>query len=112
MLKELNCDADAVVCPISEQITPPPKRKKRDTESSDEGISLGFDEPHIDELKKEVIELRVQLERERKLRMYIEEKHQRTLASHHHSSDKLRALANEVVESHIKEEKVSLNFFK
>ena len=56
--------------------SPPPKRKKRDTESSDEGISLSLcelDEPSIDEIRREMIELRTQLDRERRLRMLLEE---------------------------------------
>ena len=78
-LKELNHNPDTLVGSLAEQITPQPatappaaKRKKRDTESSDEGISLGFDEVQIDELRKEVVELRLQLERERKLRQALE----------------------------------------
>ena len=61
--------------PQQQQICPPqPKRKKRDTESSDEGISLGYDEVQIEELKKEVIELRLQVDRERKLRQSLEDR--------------------------------------
>ena len=76
-LKEMNCNPDTLVGPLNEQITPQPvppaaKRKKRDTESSDEGISLGFDDMQLDELRKEVVELRLQLERERKLRQATE----------------------------------------
>jgi transcription factor AP-4 len=58
------------------ELSPPPKRKKRDTESSDEGIGMtnsDFDEPTVDEIKREMIELRTQLDRERRLRMMLEE---------------------------------------
>ncbi|XP_013378879.1 transcription factor AP-4 [Lingula anatina] len=51
--------------------SPPPKRKKRDTESSDEGISMSMDE-NIDELKKELKDLRSQLDHERQLRRMLE----------------------------------------
>ncbi|KAK3099737.1 hypothetical protein FSP39_008708 [Pinctada imbricata] len=50
--------------------SPPTKRKKRDTESSDEGITADYDD--VNEIKREMIELRCQLERERQLRMRLE----------------------------------------
>ena len=69
-LKDLNHNPDAIVGSLSEPVAPSPsaKRKKRDTESSDEGISLGFDEVQMEELRKEVVDLRLQLEQERRLR--------------------------------------------
>ncbi|XP_064636610.1 transcription factor AP-4-like [Lineus longissimus] len=58
----------------SSQGSPPPKRKKRDTESSDEGISLGFEDQTVEDLRKELIEIRLQLDRERRLRLALEER--------------------------------------
>ena len=72
-LMELGCTTES---DISSQGSPPPKRKKRDTESSDEGIGMSsgdFDEPTFEELKRDMIHLRCQLDRERRLRMMLEE---------------------------------------
>ena len=56
------------ICPQEmDGISPAPKRKKRDTESSDEGIGLSYDDTACD-----LIELRKQLERERYQRMFLE----------------------------------------
>ncbi|XP_069131081.1 transcription factor AP-4-like [Argopecten irradians] len=52
--------------------SPPPKRKKRDTESSDEGISADYDA--LEDIKREMMELKCQLEQERQLRMILEER--------------------------------------
>lgn len=54
--------------------SPPTKRKKRDTESSDEGISADFED--INEIKREMIDLRCQLDRERHLRMMLQKQNQ------------------------------------
>lgn len=55
--------------------SPPPKRKKRDTESSDEGITVDFnDENGVDDIRREMIDLRCQLDRERRMRMMLEER--------------------------------------
>lgn len=62
--------------------SPPPKRKKRDTECSDEGIgmletvseSTKEQLQTYEELHREMIELRQQLENERSLRQHMEER--------------------------------------
>ncbi|XP_061163973.1 transcription factor AP-4-like [Saccostrea echinata] len=54
--------------------SPPTKRKKRDTESSDEGISADYED--INEIKREMIDLRCQLDRERHLRMMLQKQNQ------------------------------------
>ncbi|KAK2188507.1 hypothetical protein NP493_130g03000 [Ridgeia piscesae] len=91
MLQEMRqLDSDG-----SSEGSPPPKRKKRDTESSDEGISLsGGDSDEVDEMRREMVELRRQLEHERHLRVRLEEqtrqletqlypeRHLRQIASH------------------------------
>lgn len=78
MLMEVNRDRDLAERQIE---TPPPKRKKRDTECSDEGI--GMCEPSsevlkdvhgVEDLHRELVELRQQLDRERMLRMMMEER--------------------------------------
>ncbi|CAH1778254.1 unnamed protein product [Owenia fusiformis] len=53
--------------------SPPAKRKKRDTESSDEGIGL-TERDDYDDIKKEILELRSELQKERQLRHLAEEK--------------------------------------
>ncbi|OWF47042.1 transcription factor AP-4-like [Mizuhopecten yessoensis] len=65
--------------------SPPPKRKKRDTESSDEGISSDYDA--LEDIKREMIELKCQLEQERQLRMILEEKE---------AQERIRQLASRV----------------
>lgn len=52
--------------------SPPLKRKKRDTESSDEGIMADYEDCRNAERMREVIELRKKLEQERQLRMILE----------------------------------------
>lgn len=52
--------------------SPPSKRKKRDTESSDEGITADLDDCKFEDVRREVIELRQQLDRERQLRGILE----------------------------------------
>lgn len=61
--------------------SPPPKRKKRDTESSDEGISMGGsasdsseDLQTTEDLQREMLELRQQLNHERLLRVMLEDR--------------------------------------
>ncbi|XP_022253535.1 transcription factor AP-4-like isoform X2 [Limulus polyphemus] len=60
--------------------SPLPKRKKTDTESSDEGIGnmspAGDADNAPEEMKREMIDLRVQLDRERKMRIMLEEQTQ------------------------------------
>ncbi|XP_046542506.1 transcription factor AP-4-like isoform X1 [Haliotis rubra] len=89
--------------------SPPPKRKKRDTESSDEGISLGSSidsssEESNEDLQREIIELRRQLDRERWLRMMYEER-LRSVESQIYP-DRIRHIAAHVQASiHIQNEK-------
>ncbi|CAC5423076.1 TFAP4 [Mytilus coruscus] len=47
--------------------SPPRKRWKRDTESSDEGITADYDELSIDDVRREMVAMKCQLERERQL---------------------------------------------
>jgi hypothetical protein len=54
-------------------LSPPPKRKKRDTESSDEGIGMTIEEQSIVDIRREMVALRKALERERSQRMALEE---------------------------------------
>ncbi|ELU09585.1 hypothetical protein CAPTEDRAFT_45346, partial [Capitella teleta] len=67
MLQEKNAPKDQ---------SPPPKRKKRDTESSDEGIGmtsdLALDEQNIVDVRREMVSLRKALDRERSQRMALE----------------------------------------
>ncbi|KAI0237844.1 Transcription factor AP-4, partial [Lamellibrachia satsuma] len=91
MLQEMRqLDSDG-----SSEGSPLPKRKKRDTESSDEGISLsGGDADDVDDMRHEMVELRRQLEHERHLRVRLQEqtqqletqlypeRHLRQIASH------------------------------
>lgn len=65
--------------------SPPPKRKKRDTESSDEGISADYDA--MEDIKREMMELKCQLDQERQLRMMLEEKE---------AQERIRQLASRV----------------
>ena len=67
-------------------ISPPPKRKKRDTDSSDEGISMNFDDGSE--------ELRKLLQREKQQREYFEEKTKRLEAQL--VPERLHALASQV----------------
>ncbi len=94
LLKELGHEVPYPDLPDS----PPPKRKKRDTESSDEGISLScndvMEETVVDKLRRETMELRKELERERKRRMYLEE-HGR-----HHELGCLRRLNEDCDDCH------------
>ncbi|KAL4229723.1 helix loop helix domain [Mactra antiquata] len=64
--------------------SPPLKRKKRDTESSDEGISADFEELKNEECRREILELRQKLQQERHLRVVLELRAQ-TLESHHYA---------------------------
>ncbi|XP_045204429.2 transcription factor AP-4-like isoform X2 [Mercenaria mercenaria] len=64
--------------------SPPLKRKKRDTESSDEGITADFEECKYEDIRREVMELRQKLEQERQLRMVLELR-AHTLESHHYA---------------------------
>lgn len=52
--------------------SPPRKRWKRDTESSDEGITADYDELAIDDVRREMMTMKCQLERERQLRIELE----------------------------------------
>lgn len=94
---------------------PPPKRKKRDTESSDEGISMvestsdgSKDLPSVDELHREMVELRNQLDRERLVRIMLEDRARsleaqlyHTQRPHHLSSSQMPAPVNlKVTEIH------------
>nr|KAG5688091.1 hypothetical protein BaRGS_002696 [Batillaria attramentaria] len=95
--------------------SPPPKRKKRDTESSDEGISMvestsdgSKDLPSVDDLHREMVELRNQLDRERLVRIMLEDRARsleaqlyHTQRPHHLSSSQMPAPVNlKVAESH------------
>ncbi|XP_076468003.1 uncharacterized protein LOC143298880 isoform X2 [Babylonia areolata] len=78
MLMEVSRDRDLAE---RQNETPPPKRKKRDTECSDEGIVMcepssegSKDVSGVEDLHRELMELRQQLERERMLRMMMEER--------------------------------------
>eukprot|EP00916_Digyalum_oweni_P007508 GHVL01012687.1.p1 GENE.GHVL01012687.1~~GHVL01012687.1.p1 ORF type:complete len:381 (+),score=45.75 GHVL01012687.1:256-1398(+) len=64
-----------------ENHSPPPKRKKRDTESSDEGISMvestsdgSKDIPSVEDVHRELLELRQQIEREQMRRAFMEQR--------------------------------------
>ncbi|KAK6172956.1 hypothetical protein SNE40_016507 [Patella caerulea] len=78
--------------------SPPPKRKKRDTESSDEGISMGSSpdssEDGIEELQRAMVELRSQLDKERWLRMVLEKRFGSQLYT-----DKLSDVSNAYVQT-------------
>ncbi|XP_064608967.1 transcription factor AP-4-like isoform X2 [Liolophura sinensis] len=92
MLEDLSQERDV-------QDSPPPKRKKRDTESSDEGISLSVtseygDDSVADELRREISELRSQLEHERRMRMILEEQNRALEAQLY--PDRLRQIASQV----------------
>ncbi|WAQ99964.1 TFAP4-like protein [Mya arenaria] len=52
--------------------SPPLKRKKRDTESSDEGITADYEDFKHEDIRREVGLLRQQLDKERQRRMYLE----------------------------------------
>lgn len=97
---------------------PPPKRKKRDTESSDEGIGMGEstsdgskDLPSVDDLHREMVELRNQLDRERLVRIMLEDRARALEAqlyhsaqsqrTHHLSSSQIPAPVNLKVEAHV-----------
>lgn len=54
------------------------------TESSDEGITADFEEYKLEDVRREVMELRQKLEQERQLRMVLELR-ARTLESHHYA---------------------------
>lgn len=74
LLNQQNHDSDGG----SSIDSPLPKRKKTEpVEPVDEGIGSmsppGIEEPRTEELKREMIELRIQLDRERRLRMILEE---------------------------------------
>lgn len=79
LLNQQNHDSDGG----SSIDSPLPKRKKSETvciapEPVDEGIGSmsppgGIEEPGSEDLKREMIELRIQLDRERRLRMVLEE---------------------------------------
>ncbi|KAL8609281.1 hypothetical protein ACOMHN_044039 [Nucella lapillus] len=78
MLMEVSRDRDLAE---RQNETPPPKRKKRDTECSDEGIGMcepgseGLkDASGVEDLHRDLVELRQQLDRERMLRMMMEER--------------------------------------
>ncbi|XP_076345053.1 transcription factor AP-4-like isoform X2 [Tachypleus tridentatus] len=72
---QMNMDSDG-----NSLDSPLPKRKKTETESSDEGIGnmspTGDTDNAPEEMKREMVDLRVQLDRERKLRMMLEEQTQ------------------------------------
>ncbi|KAL3880140.1 hypothetical protein ACJMK2_032405 [Sinanodonta woodiana] len=75
LLGELSSQNNMVECELSLYgSSPPTKRKKRDTESSDEGIAADYDDYSIDEVRREMIDLRHQLDRERRHRMLLEDK--------------------------------------
>ncbi|XP_074650237.1 transcription factor AP-4-like [Tubulanus polymorphus] len=61
-----------------ESSSPPPKRKKTETvsfsESSDEGISMNYEDQTIEQLRWELAESRCQFERERRIRTIFEER--------------------------------------
>ncbi|XP_067119714.1 transcription factor AP-4 isoform X1 [Centruroides vittatus] len=69
---QMNLDSDG-----SSSDSPLPKRRKAETEASESlptpTTSPSSAEPSIDDLGREMIELRVQLDRERRLRMMMEE---------------------------------------
>ncbi|CAG2208145.1 TFAP4 [Mytilus edulis] len=67
--------------------SPPRKRWKRDTESSDEGITADYDELSIDDVRREMVAMKCQLERERRLRIELEK---------HSYPSNIRELANQV----------------
>lgn len=52
--------------------SPPLKRKKCDTESSDEGITADYDDLKFDKIQREVQQLRQKLDNEKQLRVVLE----------------------------------------
>lgn len=57
------------------------------TESSDEGITADYDELSIDDVRREMVAMKCQLERERRLRIELEK---------HSYPSNIRELANQV----------------
>ncbi|XP_002738783.1 transcription factor AP-4-like [Saccoglossus kowalevskii] len=72
--------------------SPPKRRKNEDSISSDEGIgSPEVEDLSMEELQKEMVELRQQLDRERRLRMLLEERNRSLEAQLY--PEKLREIA-------------------
>lgn len=80
--------------------SPPPKRKKRDTESSDEGISMSMDEG-IDDMRRELAELRTQLDRERRLRIELEAAQQQRVYETRYYPDHVHEMTKQVHQTKI-----------
>ncbi|XP_078602020.1 transcription factor AP-4-like isoform X2 [Branchiostoma floridae x Branchiostoma japonicum] len=77
--------------------SPSPKRKKMDSESrvSDEGIAdVADDHENMENIKKQMLDLRCQLDKERRLRMMLEEQNRSLEAQLY--PERLRELAHQV----------------
>ncbi|XP_071786551.1 transcription factor AP-4-like [Asterias amurensis] len=76
--------------------SPSPKRRKRQDSMMDEGIGSpeNFEDTNLDELKREIVDLRCQLDRERRYRMLLEEQN-RSLESQLYP-EKLKELAQQI----------------
>ncbi|XP_038054934.1 transcription factor AP-4-like [Patiria miniata] len=76
--------------------SPSPKRRKRQDSMMDEGIGSpeNFEDTNVDELKRELVDLRCQLDRERRYRMILEEQN-RSLESQLYP-EKLKELAQQI----------------
>ena len=107
MIRDLSrnsADAD-----VGAKLSPPPKRKKRDTESSDEGIGMGYEDFSPEELKKEIIEIRTALDREKRLRQLAEE--ERTELESRLYPERLNQVVDDVEKTKIDSEpKVAYSF--
>ncbi|XP_077984019.1 transcription factor AP-4-like [Glandiceps talaboti] len=82
--------------PTEPKESPPKRRKNDDSISSDEGIGSPdmVEDMSVEEMQKEMLELRQQLDRERRLRMLLEEQNRSLEAQLY--PEKLREIAKQV----------------
>ncbi|XP_036362626.1 transcription factor AP-4 isoform X2 [Octopus sinensis] len=97
-LMNINNTLNSINAAVAEE-SPPPKRKKRDTESSDEGIGLCEESTQLDEMRKKLLDIQLHFDQEKRMRLKFEDR-SRALEA------KLQKLSSHVLD---KEAVMSLN---